>query len=138
MRFSALRRMRRVAGWAMPILAAVFFTPAAAHASCGDYVLMKSGTGTMTAQHGPMDANHSPGHKPCTGPMCSSGPVVPLAPAPATPPLTFEEWGCFWGMLFLDSPDRTSCLFAPLPRCPVRQGSSIYHPPRPILSSRSA
>ena len=114
---------RQAAGVLLALLAVGVVAPAA-RASCGDYVTI----GGRLAET-PAHPAHSPGPAPCSGPLCSrhvpQPTPTPLAPAPERG----DQWGCVPA-----APVAEDEAFAPMPADvpghPVRQGLTVYHPPR--------
>lgn len=92
------RRLKPAVIVAAVLLGAVAVNPAAAVASCGDYLLVGSrtaGSHAMQVREGRSPervATHNPlplpsgnrGSLPCRGPNCKSSPTAPLSPTPAT------------------------------------------------------
>jgi hypothetical protein len=130
---------RLTAGVALTLLAGVPLAPSTARASCGDYVLMAGSHAPPRAepmQHPidtPRPAHPAPADKklPCSGPLCSQRPFVPL-PAPAAPvSLTgHPEWACALALPPLPRPGSLSYLPGDDPVRSVHRGASIFHPPR--------
>lgn len=122
--------LRRLAGWALPVLAGLLVAPAAARADCGDYVVTRIYRDAMAGRHEPVPPDAPRPHKPCSGPLCSQAPVAPTAPVPTAPRPASQEWGCFLNGLFLAPLDRGALLADEQPQSPVRLASAIFHPPR--------
>lgn len=129
-----------LAGVVLALTASLLAAPAEVRASCGDYVVAgsKSGSAVHSAPspHRPVTHHLIPsmpekGRKPCTGPMCSRLPLsVPGAPvtvaterghdaALPTPPPPPPNFPLITRQLD-DSPGRSS-----------RRLADVYHPPRP-------
>jgi hypothetical protein len=136
MRLSVTGRSLRLAGWAVPILALLSCAPSVARASCGDYVVMRGPHAEAAMPPGPWHSAEAPvpvrpdPHKPCSGPNCSRGPVVPSLPAPTVGPPAPHEWGSLTGPPAFAAPGHESFLFESSPSQPIRLTRSIFHPPR--------
>lgn|ERR1700687_837955 len=114
---------------------------AGATASCGDYVSRKGGSSgkdlsnkaTMGSlpifdEHKPDQHNHP---IPCTGPLCSEGPLPPIAPVSSSL-VENDQWA--WEMNLPREFFAIPNLF-PLADEDIgafRQSSEIFHPPRSL------
>jgi hypothetical protein len=136
MTFSTLGRLARGMAGAWLALAIIgLLAPAEARAGCSSHVSRSDANGEaahfrLLLGSGRLPDSRTPRTPPCSGPMCSRGPLLPLAPAPATP-VRVESWGCL--LISIVTFDVGS---VPLPidegiRLPAHPGSSIFHPPRP-------
>jgi hypothetical protein len=134
MKSSAIARLLRLAGWAIPILAVLWCAPSVARADCGDYVVTRLAHPDQGMMPGKQHSADLPApakpHKPCNGPHCSRAPAVPVAPVPTVTPPTAQEWGWFADDLGFTAPGRGAWLFDTCPQHPIRFASSIFHPPR--------
>jgi len=117
-------------GVALPLLALVAFSTSA-KASCGDYVTMgaHAQNSSLDQKGGKTDIPSVP-HRPCSGPMCSGGPVQqPMTPTPA-PTTSHHDLG----LLSTKNQDITYFLIQRLAanasQEPVSRPSFIFHPPR--------
>jgi hypothetical protein len=118
---------KRRAGWALALLLGVLAAPAAAQASCGDYVRMGGADAPRPATDGKgMPSHPAPG--PCHGPGCDRHPVAPLAPV--TVSVQVEDWACVLRADDSRSSKPTFALREENTSRPVRRASSVYHPPR--------
>jgi hypothetical protein len=128
------RELRRLVGWALPVLAGVFLAPAGARADCGDYVVTRLSHDMMASSSAQQAAGQlppaAPRHKPCSGPHCSHAPVAPPARVPTTQRPTFREWGCVIADLCLAPLDPRIVFPEEQTQRPVRLSSAIFHPPR--------
>src|ERR1700737_1775930 len=84
----ASRKCWQMSGIALAILACCLVAPHQARASCGDYLMPRSGHDNSLsmgklggADHGQPESNGSNSHRPCSGPNCSNAPT-PHAPLP--------------------------------------------------------
>jgi hypothetical protein len=117
-------------GVALPLLALVGFCTSA-KASCGDYVMMggHAQNSSLDKKAAKPDIPSVP-HRPCSGPMCSGGPVQqPMTPSPA-PTTSHHDLG----LLSTKNQDITYFLIQRLAaddsQEPVSRPSFIFHPPR--------
>jgi len=113
------------------LLGAWLCAPAAARASCGDYVTL-GGKPAHGEQQAAPDRPPAP-MPPCHGPSCSGvpRPDAPMPPAPAPTGPHADEWG--WLCAAPGGPE-----FGPIAWLrdadavfPVSPATSIFHPPRP-------
>ncbi len=118
-----LLRTARTAGVALLPAVVVLCCAGRAAADCGDYVRVIGPDGT---------AQPMPGHdpQPCRGPFCHGGPKAPNPTPPAPTSLVPDPKG-----LMSDAgggPDNNAATrFDREPAgSPVRQSTSIFHPPR--------
>jgi hypothetical protein len=131
----------------LALAAGAAVAPAAARASCGDYVTVAKPAAPSLPRSTPLPARPEkvtpcsrhdsegpvpPCRLPCYGPGCSGLPQP--APAPASAAGTSagqDQWDC---LLILPVCAHTEAA-APQPDGtrgrPVRRGPSVYHPPRP-------
>jgi hypothetical protein len=115
------------------LLGAWLCAPAAARASCGDYVTF-GGKPAHGPPHAAGDGHPTPlpaPTPPCHGPSCSGSPL-PLAPPPAPAPTGphADEWG--WLSTAAGGPEsgpEPRWYDRPAPR-PFCLPTSIFHPPR--------
>lgn len=84
------------------------------------------GAGEETAPRAP---EIPPQPRPCTGPMCSSRPAIPPAPAPSRIAWV-GSWAIFEGVASLTLSERTGTLPGEDPLFPISGETSIFHPPR--------
>jgi hypothetical protein len=124
---------RLLAGVVLPLLVIVLAAPAAARASCGDYVVLGS-----RSAHSEMATGTQPGEslpavpvpKPCSGPGCNRGTPLPL-PAPSTiSSVQAEDWLCLPDRLRPTDPQLVTFLMDPPAPSSEGRNLSIYHPPR--------
>ena len=129
--------VRQAAGVLLALLAAGLFAPAAARASCGDYVLVGGRPADMPAHAAqlPGSAPDAPalppgGPVPCSGPLCSRHtpplPLMPLVPAPERG----DQWGWVGPAALVPEDEAFDRVPADVHRRPVRHGLTVYHPPR--------
>jgi len=129
--------MAAIARVSIPVLALLLASKA--QASCGDYVFRGHGGSSDAArQKTPSDLT-SPGHElppmptedpvPCSGPNCSRGSSLPLAPV-TTPPPGPDLWPLLDASVLLLAFDPGVVPVAEFPQFPVRRSFSVYHPPR--------
>jgi len=132
---STIRQALRLGGWALPILAVLCCAPSVARATCGDYVVTRSGHPdrmTPATQHGTpeMPAPAKP-HQPCSGPRCGRGPTAPLLPAaPVVTAPVAQEWGWLTAAPSSAASIRSALLLESSLQRPIHLASSIFHPPR--------
>jgi hypothetical protein len=129
------QRSLRFVGWVLPILAALFCAPSVARAGCGDYVVTR---GTQLDQA--MPSEHQPANvpsplpagpnRPCHGPNCSGGPVVPPLSVPVVVAPAPTEWGCLAGLLAFVPSGQGAFLPDLASLAPVSFATSVFHPPR--------
>jgi hypothetical protein len=123
---------RLAAGVALPLLAGALLAPAAARASCGEYVVMgPHHTAPAPSQPNlhPEPGGSAPGPAPCSGPTCSRGhplPVLPLSSAPDGA----EHWAWLLVEVAVTGPTLRSSLPDGGGGRRVSRGSRVYHPPR--------
>src|SRR5262249_13763746 len=133
-------------GWFTRVLLALLLglllAPSPARGSCGDYVV-QGGNGhavpampTTSGAPGMPAASHLRPRQPadvpvpCSGTLCSRGPLVPLVPV-MTITTTGTEWGCFSIPILSNNWDRSAFLTRTDSAAPIRRSRAIYHPPRP-------
>jgi len=129
------RALRRLTGWALPILAGLLVAPADARANCGDYVVTRLSQAGVTMPEHPGPAGQLPPlaprpHPPCSGPRCSETPAAPPAPVPATPTQASQEWGSLLDALAFAAPGATGLLGNCEGGRVIHLCSDIFHPPR--------
>ena len=119
------------------LLAAVLFAPAAARASCGDYVTVVHPSGTMPpapapdterapAPGGPV---YPPAPAPCHGPECS--PSAPASQAVIPPPSDrLDQCALLTEALSSSRPGQVGPREAAEAPDLSRHPSPVYHPPR--------
>jgi hypothetical protein len=137
-----MRAVSSYRGWWLPtgvvlsLLVNAVFAPAAARASCGDYLIPSHHTsgqaeaslmglaGKIAPAGQPM---HS--HAPCSGPNCSRRPVLPLVPV-APLGVSAPQWACSTARPdFLVLEGSSFFRDGPVPS-PSSHDDSIFHPPR--------
>jgi hypothetical protein len=133
MKFPAGSSVARIA---VPALAALlggaFLAPSPVRAECGDYVMF--GPGAAAHRGGQAPTPHEPvapggKHAPCSGPMCSRGPMAP-PPAPASAPVRAGEWAHLVSLPPDVDAGAMSLLTQSSNSRPVHRPSAVYHPPR--------
>jgi hypothetical protein len=122
MRPFRLLRTLRTAGVALLPAVVVVCCAGRADAECGDYVRIIGSDGTV---------QEMPGHesKPCQGPFCHGGPKAPNPIPPAPTSLVPDPKGLVTETGGPDNATATRFDLEP-DGSPVRQPSSIFHPPR--------
>ncbi len=88
------KKLFGLAGWALLILFSSLCAPTAARASCGDYLtILPAGfdaklptTHPLSVKTHAIPGSHDP-YKPCTGPLCSKGPITPEIPTYVVQPV---------------------------------------------------
>lgn len=118
-------------------LSAVLFAPEIAQASCGSYVTLHSPAKNVTQTVDPqisfeqtLPAHDSGRPQPCSGPNCSSRPLIPPLPAVSSVRITGDEATCISAFTLTaetSSAPLAENLSAPLP---LQLPRSIFHPPR--------
>jgi hypothetical protein len=122
------------------------FVPSVVRASCGDYLEMKPGSRnhvvphSTTSQPNPPTSDHwgptnpfptSFPFAPCSAPHCSreqQQPLVPPLPVPTS--RAQEHWACVQSLLLPGGVDWVERIIDNAQQRPIRQATSIYHPPR--------
>jgi hypothetical protein len=113
----------------LALLAGALLAPSAARAGCDSVTHIEK---MRPATKGALPTPASPSQPcPCTGPTCSRAPFVPAAP-PVVVTLRLPDWVCPGPPLSLAPSFSTSPVAADEPLPPVRQGATIYRPPRPL------
>jgi hypothetical protein len=109
-----------------------------AHASCGDYVLVRDASGHLVSASGlaarngmPSTPSTDPARRPCQGPACSQRPSLP----PATPPAPIVWPSTPEGLLATrcdgsDRPESDSRQPAGGPAHPIHYPGRVFRPPR--------
>jgi len=124
-------------------LAGFVFAPSAAHAECGDYVMMggkAAHDGGAKASHGAAATTTEFGraapipqdkHAPCSGPKCSRRAPAEPVPAPPAPVRNgTENWGYATAGQDLSDADSGRLVYEFKTAHPLHRVSAIYHPPR--------
>jgi hypothetical protein len=115
------------------LLVVLCCAPSVARAGCGDdYVVTRAahlGGVTPMAQHATDMPAPLPA-KPCHGPNCSNGPVVPPLSLPTVTPQAPPEWGSLIVTLAFVPPGAAALFADSSSPHPVSLASSIFHPPR--------
>jgi hypothetical protein len=136
---SALPSLLR--GWRAALLLAACATPGRASAGCGDYVTV------LNAPNDPAAASHhamlapdgttggttgSPAKPPCHGPNCSESPARDVPPVPPPAPVSAPVKELTHRLVAPSGADdpRGSFDRDPSSPRPVRNPSSVFHPPR--------
>ncbi len=133
---SAWNIARGAAAAILTLLGSALLAPSAAHASCGDYVMIGS---HHSAHHsGPAANGHPESTSPageeapvsrCHGPYCSNNSIPPAAPAPRIE-MTVERWAVSGGTSLTILPDCEPLLAeAHVVTCDGF-GLSVLRPPR--------
>jgi hypothetical protein len=122
---------RGMLGAILIALAGSLLAPAAAHAGCGDHVVLTPRIDPL-ASTGPDRAPAPPAkpQRPCHGPNCKRGPITP-APAPVAPVMPDgQDWACIAAPLTLAAAISSPFLAEPIGHPPLLTPSGVYHPPR--------
>jgi hypothetical protein len=133
---SAWKIARGAAAAILTLLGSALLAPSAAHASCGDYVMIGS---HHSAHHsGPASSGHTgstgqTGEQApvplCHGPRCSNNSLPPAAPAPRIE-MTVERWAVSSGTTLTILPDCESLLAEAHVMTCDGFGLSVLRPPR--------
>jgi len=123
-------------GWraALLLVAAAYATPGRASAGCGDYVTILNDSSGASHHHvmpAPGEATESPAKPPCHGPNCSESPArhfPPVPPVPVSAPAK-ELTHSFGSLAGANDRRRSFDRDDSSPR-PIRNPSSVFHPPR--------
>lgn len=121
----------KIAGGCLAILVLALLTPAAVHASCGDYVTV--GGRSDHATPNPQDQlPETPPGTPCTGPLCSQAPATAVTP----PPAPTSDDSPTSGLLELPQGIGNARVrfqpFAPSSLALQSHSLDIFHPPRTV------
>src|SRR4051794_31421208 len=141
--FHHIWRVRVVFVVALSLLSAVLLAPGTTQASCGSYVTLRSPGKNATQPTVPQTgfgqmppADHSGKPRPCSGPTCSSQPLIP--PLTAVPSVRSQGDEASGILAFTPAAETSSApLAASLsPLHPLEHPRSIFHPPRLPRHSR--
>jgi hypothetical protein len=118
-------------GWraALLLLAVACFSPARASAGCGDYVTIRDDATAPAHRVTPQ----TPANPPCHGPNCSGSPTREAPPLVPVVPTGHQPKELTRNPDPADGPDaEPGCSFDrdSTSARPIRQASSVYHPPR--------
>src|SRR5262249_26580143 len=107
----------QIAGALLALLASGLHAPNSARAACGNHVapgtpplgaILDSEAATLLGDL-PQALPATPGRRsPCSGSMCSGGPVAPMVPAPPAP-VRGESWACLPAPMTPIGPRPTAC-----------------------------
>jgi hypothetical protein len=131
---SAWKIARGAAAAMLTLLGSAIVAPSAAHASCGDYVMIGSHDSAHhsgPAANGHTDSAGKPAEQTprCYGPHCSNNSLPPAAPAPRIE-MTVERWAVWGDTSLTVLPDCESLLAeAHVVTCDGF-GLSVLRPPR--------
>jgi hypothetical protein len=128
------RRLVRLTGSCLALLALHFLAQSTARASCGDYLVHTPSTSTPFA-HAMDGASRTPASLPhnklpCSGPNCSSrSEQMPLAPV-TTPTQIGEQWGWFTSPRLMQAPSVSFLVLPSIPVPAIDLCAPLERPPR--------